>query len=869
MKNEDLINSKIQNLPNISTLWKQRVLEKTILLLALCAIIGYLLSPKIIFQPTVYDEGDIIRQTIIVDEDILIRDRVSTRLKREQLLKETRTPYDFDPNILGQTNKLIHRAFQTIRSQFVLLKKENKEIAARQRNLGKNYFYKLEEQELLAQKIRFYDDYKELQEERLEKLAEGGQLSTKGFSQKQKLDVDLNSANLILNDLLEKESLLEKEIGIFPTNFRTLAQEIKIQSKSIENRQISAILNFIKTLHLDVNDKELDAFQFDFYQKEVEDQLLNLMTRVLMKKVILSKALLQEEKSLIEVRNLVSGETTKNNSINSFVGLEEARALIKRSIEENLKGNESGKIKTFLILISHKLIRPTITANKQIFERRKEAITAEMSPVFFSLKKGEIIARTGDRITRHQAELIRGYYSEISNIDQIPKTIGFILVALISFSLVYLSFQVRDEARLTFKSLLLMATAIVISMLLVKGGALVGKIIETQYIGIQDEIYQYMLPVALSSMLVGILINFEAGLLAGLLTSLFVSIMQQGNLFYFAYAMMGSLVAALPVTNFTTRHAILIHGLKISAINLPMMFVIYLIEANQLDIFIWANISSALLGGLVTAIIVSVLLPFFESLFDVTTNIKLLELSNMHHPALKDLIFQAPGTYQHSIIVGNLAEAAAHEINANALLARVASYYHDIGKGVESHYFIENKPQQAKNIHDEMDPYVSAQAIIDHLKKGAEIADRHRLGSAIKDILLQHHGTGLVKFFYHKAKAQAKEQDSSLEVDPSRFRYLGPKPQSLEAGLVMLADAAEASTRSLDNPTPESISKMVNKVGWGILEDKQLDESGMTLKKFRQVMDTFTTVLTSIHHHRIKYPEENTIDYENVSRHRQ
>ena len=842
---------------HFSSFWKQKIVGKVVILLIISAIIGYLLAPKIIFQPILYQEGDIIRQTISVEEDLLIPDNVSTALKQKQLLEEIRITYDFDPDLLQKTDKLIRSAFQMARNEAELIKVLQEGIETKKRELGTSYFNLVEKQQQITKRISFYDIYRSVLENRLEELQQKPKLTSRDFILKQKMDAVLNSANLMFNNLTQQGSLFEKQLAEFPKQFDEQSQNIATQLKNLEIKRSALGQHFINALQISVEEKDLGTLNFDFYQNPVEQSLLAVLKDILPQQIILTKANLRIDKKVsIELRNLQTGNTIQVNNLNSIIDLNQAVSIAKKSIEEQLETDKAGKIKPFLLLLSEKLIRPTVTENKQAYETAKNKITTEMSPVFFGVKKGEIIARSGDRATRQQVELIKGYYNVISNLDQIPKVIGFVLVVLISLSVVYLSFLIRGDAQMTFKNLLLMGLSIVITMMLTKGIALLGNIVETQYLSIQDSIYQYLLPIALSSMLISILINFEIALLAGLLTSLFITIMLQGNLFYFTFGMMGSIVGSLPITRFESRYSIMGHGLKISAINMPMVIIIYLIETNQIGASIWINLLAALLGGLLTAITASVLLPFFESLFDITTNLKLLELSNMNHPALKELIFHAAGTYQHSILVGNLAEAAANSVNANALLARVSSYYHDIGKGVDSHYFIENKPQNAKNIHDEMDPYVSAQMIIDHLKKGAEIADKYRLGSAIKDILLQHHGTAVVKFFYHKAQEQAKEKNLKEEVDIKKFMYPGPKPQTIEAAIVMLADAAEASTKSIEQPTQELIIEMINKVGWNILEAGQLDESGISLQKFRATLDTFAKVLTSIHHHRIKYPDE-------------
>jgi hypothetical protein len=263
------------------------------------------------------------------------------------------------------------------------------------------------------------------------------------------------------------------------------------------------------------------------------------------------------------------------------------------------------------------------------------------------------------------------------------------------------------------------------------------------------------------------------------------------------------------------------------------------------------NVGAGFLNGFIVAFLASTVLPFLETLFDITTNMRLLELSNMNHPALKDLSVRAPGTYHHSIVVGNLAESASEGVRGNALLVRVASYYHDLGKSLCPLYFVEN--QANRNYHDDLPARTSAQIIIGHVKNGLEIAKRHRLGKAICDILEQHHGTSLVRYFFHKA--QQENADLETPVKEEDFRYPGPKPQTKEAGLVMLADITESATRSLEEPSEETIRGMVQKQATRVYSEGQLDESGLTFNDLSFIERTFVRVLQSVHHHRIPYPE--------------
>jgi putative nucleotidyltransferase with HDIG domain len=260
----------------------------------------------------------------------------------------------------------------------------------------------------------------------------------------------------------------------------------------------------------------------------------------------------------------------------------------------------------------------------------------------------------------------------------------------------------------------------------------------------------------------------------------------------------------------------------------------------------------ALLSGFICAGFVSSFIPLIETLFQYTTDIKLLELANLNSPVLRELMVKAPGTYHHSVVVGNLVEAAAESIGANPLLARVAAYYHDIGKAAKPLYFIENQAGE-ENRHDKLTPSMSALILISHIKEGAELARESRLGQPIIDIIRQHHGTALIKFFYERAKSQAAVNGQTVE--EKDFRYPGPKPQTREAGIVMLADCVEAASRTLINPTSDRIQGLVQKLINNVFIDGQLDECELTLKNLHEIAKSFTGILNGIFHHRIDYPE--------------
>lgn len=256
------------------------------------------------------------------------------------------------------------------------------------------------------------------------------------------------------------------------------------------------------------------------------------------------------------------------------------------------------------------------------------------------------------------------------------------------------------------------------------------------------------------------------------------------------------------------------------------------------------------LGGVTSGILATGFAPVVEMMFGYTTDIKLLELANLDRPILRKLMLEAPGTYHHSVVVGSLAEAAAAAVGANPLLAKASGYYHDIGKVKKPLYFIENQVG-GDNKHDKLAPSMSSLILIAHVKDGVEIARNHKLGRAIIDIIQQHHGTSPITYFYEKAK-QLKGEDA---VNMEHFRHPGPKPQTKEAGLVLLADALEAASRALENPTPARIQGLVQKIINKLFLDGQLDECELTLRDLHEIARSFNKILTGIHHHRIEYPD--------------
>jgi putative nucleotidyltransferase with HDIG domain len=309
------------------------------------------------------------------------------------------------------------------------------------------------------------------------------------------------------------------------------------------------------------------------------------------------------------------------------------------------------------------------------------------------------------------------------------------------------------------------------------------------------------------------------------------------------------LVSSILVFGARRRMAVIRAGLMVSILQAIMVFFIdgLRIVSPVRYIFLMAN-------GIVSSVIVVGVLPIFEYLFKTVTNISLLELADFNHPLLQQMVLEAAGTYHHSLVVGNLSEAACQAIGANALLARIGAYYHDIGKLKKPDYFSENQNIKESK-HDTLSPTMSKLVIMNHVKDGIEMAKRHKLNPRLIDFIMQHHGNSLVYYFYRRALENLEEDQ---EIKEEGFRYPGPKPNTKETAIVLLADSVEAAARTLKEPTPVKIEELVHKIINNKFIDGQLDECELTLKDLEKISTVFIRILGGIYHSRIIYPENPT-----------
>lgn len=524
------------------------------------------------------------------------------------------------------------------------------------------------------------------------------------------------------------------------------------------------------------------------------------------------------------------------------------RRLVIMLLDQNVLDSQSN-------WIVREIAKESIVANefydKERTELLKEQARDSVPPIF--INKGQIIVSTGEVVTEDQ-------YRQLNELGLLKKQtylwqyVG--LALFVCILLLFLYWYIRffhKNLRDNNKHLLMLFSVLLLTLLGMKVVALIQNP-EWNMLG-------YLAPVGLGAMLITLLLNVELGIGSVVLLSIASSVFFNGNdhlLFDYRYgfvAFVGGVACCFALSSVQKRSAILRAGIMNALASMLAILALYFLVPSVGNLKeLMEALSFGILSGIFSAVLTMGFLPYFESVFDILSPMRLLELSNPNHPLLRKLLIETPGTYHHSIIVGNLAEAAAAAIGADGLLARVGAYYHDVGKTKRPQFFIENQIHR-DNPHDRISPHLSKTIIISHARDGVELLKQYQIPKPIQDIAAQHHGTTLLKYFYYKAIEQGCGQ--VLEED---FRYPGPKAQFKEAAIVGICDCVEAAVRSLSKPTPSRIESMVKKIIQERLEDGQFDECDLTLKELDLIAKSVCETLQGIFHSRIEYPEEPTVN---------
>ncbi len=505
--------------------------------------------------------------------------------------------------------------------------------------------------------------------------------------------------------------------------------------------------------------------------------------------------------------------------------------------------NVSSNLKAAMNEIARSSIIPNVIYDPQKTSENRQAAVEKVEPV--RIKQGQIIVEENQLIN---ADIYRQLQLAglLNNKGMLQPFIGLSLLIIIMIGGAV--FYLRGFHANTYKPLLLYAIITSITIALMKILSFFQRI-DLSEIG-------YLAPVAVGGILLRVLMNEKIAIISSILFAICGSIIFNGelttafNMNIGIYLLISNITAILFLMDKQRKARVLQAGLVVALMNVIVSLSIIFIKNGQLDTVELGYYSlMAMASGIISSVLAIGLLPFFESGFGILSTMKLIELSSPNHPLLRKILTETPGTYHHSVMVANLSEAACETIGANGLLARVGAYYHDIGKTKRPQYFIENQ-MNIRNPHDALSPKVSKNIITSHTTDGAAILRKHKLPKEIVDIAEQHHGTSLLKFFYHKALEQTEE-----DIKEEDYRYEGPKPQTKEAAVICIADSVEAAVRSMPNPTPEKIEKIVRSIINDRVEDEQFIECDITLKELELIRQALCETLNGIFHSRIEYPE--------------
>ena len=553
--------------------------------------------------------------------------------------------------------------------------------------------------------------------------------------------------------------------------------------------------------------------------------------------------------------------------ISSEEELKRAQAAIEQTVKsklsEPIRSEDVRAVKTKvatevseLSAISRTILSPVVTiAEASIVENnildedktkeRIEQARAEVEPK--KILQGQIIVREGEAVN---VEMIRqlGLLGMLDEKESKKPLFGLALFISLQMAFLYIYFNRSTVSVVQKRKHLFITTIVYILSIIVM---LILNVVEGNF----DVLIAFLFPTAMSTMLVRILADEKAASIVTILTASsagvifqqsYASILQMDIAMYILFGGFGALYFMRSMDK--RKH--LLHSVAVITI-INALFISFYLLLSQASISLVEGafyFIAAIISGLLSGALTMGLLPFFESAFGILSTMRLIELSNPNHPLLKKILIETPGTYHHSVMVANLAEASCEAIGADGLLARVASYYHDVGKTKRPYMFIENQVSGV-NPHDSLEPEQSAQIILAHTVDGAELLKQYNMPQEIINIALQHHGTSTLKYFLFKAKEQGKDLDESI------FRYVGPKPQTKEAAIISVADSVEAAVRSMKEPTSEKIQQLIRSVIQNRLQDGQFDECDISIKELKKIEVALCETLNGIFHSRIEYPK--------------
>lgn len=625
-------------------------------------------------------------------------------------------------------------------------------------------------------------------------------------------------------DTIDQKATKEKESEAIEKVDKqyTVKNEVKVQAEDNIKSLFDEVLNLNAT-NMDEASKitELKKItQFKLTDSEYKD-LINTP----------KETLIDLEGKIVNVVDSVYKKDIQENNESS---LENAKKEGISAIEEL---NIANPLKEILVNIIKSQINPNLFYDSEKTEEMQKEAQKSTSKVV--IKKNQIIIKEGEPVTAEQIAII----NELGLLDNgikgkyvyvyLSLALFLFVILFLQYSYIYLNYK---DIFFNAKRLILISLINILSLILARSIGAVSA---------------FLIPFAFGSMLLTLLLNYKISIIISIFNSVIMSALVEFDPQVMLLVFINAILGAVMLKKMQQRNELIYATLYISVVSAILTLSTgVIISSNLKEIFMVSLFS--IIGGVLSGIFALGVLPFLEGTFNEVTTIKLLELSNPNNPLLKKLLMEAPGTYHHSMLVANLAEMAAEEVGANPVVARIGAYYHDVGKTERPYFFGENQIGR-ENPHDKISAKLSTHIIISHVKDGLRLAKEHNLPPIIQDIIAEHHGTTLVKYFYYTMKNNAENPDDIKEKD---YRYSGPIPSSKEAGIVMLADGIEAAVRSIKEPNKDKIEEMVNNIIKDKLNSNQLINCDLTLKDIEKIRLCFLNALNGIYHQRIEYPKE-------------
>ncbi len=649
-------------------------------------------------------------------------------------------------------------------------------------------------------------------------------------------------ANLQIGSLVTKDIIAPRQI-VYPSDIKTKAARERAKNSiaplySPPNLQVA----YDQTAQLRKIFAYLDGLKADPYSSlPQKGEWVRAITDLSLSDMVIDQILIMDNPAWAETKqesiailDEALGAEIKTNQLTA------TRQRLPLRIALDTSENQAAVI----VAITEDLIKPNTFPDTARTKLQQEEAVSEIKPVLVSIAKNELIASSGQTVTVENMEALKALglpQPEFSWLQHVISPI--VLVLLVTLTIGLYLFQYTPRIIADGKRLSLLA------------GLLLAYLAGAKFILAYPSVSLYLYPIAALSMMVASLINIQLAFILTVIISLLTGYLavDSSPSTMTIYFILSGWTGALALSKGRRVSVLLWAGLFIGVVNVTVITSLMLANPTLESSF---NFGEAILEGLLNGIFSAGLALIGEisvgKLIGITTTMQLLDLGSPTHPLLRQLLLKAPGTYHHCLMVSNLGEQAAERIGADALLVRVMAYYHDIGKTQRPYFFVENQPHGI-NVHEKLEPQISAQIIISHVTDGLELAKRYGLPQVIKDGIPQHHGTTMVKYFYYQAVMAANEKNQQVNEDD--FRYPGPRPQDKENAILMLADISESTVRALKPNSATEINEIVQKMIADKLETGQLDQCDLTIADLYKIRSCFVEILQGVHHPRIKYPD--------------